>query len=150
MQKSPIIRERVGPAGLVLPSKCRTPADVEAVSILNRRKIFRVGGQPVKQCGCKTRTVCFIRVCRCVDIRWIDSARSNVCFAVRMYWISRQKAVGFQDRFIACPIGFVRDSIGHTVADLRMGRTWAGCRINQHDRENAIGAKMVCTHRAYY
>jgi hypothetical protein len=30
----------------------------------------------------ETRTVCFVRVCRCVDIRQIDSARSNICFAV--------------------------------------------------------------------
>jgi hypothetical protein len=30
----------------------------------------------------ETRTVRFIGICRCVDIRQIDSARSNVCFAV--------------------------------------------------------------------
>jgi hypothetical protein len=30
----------------------------------------------------ETRTVRFIGVCRCIDIRQIDSARSNVCFAV--------------------------------------------------------------------
>jgi hypothetical protein len=45
----------------------------------------------------ETRSVRFIRVCRCVDIRQIDSARSNVCFAVRVCRVSRQKSVGSQD-----------------------------------------------------
>jgi len=42
----------------------------------------------------ETRTVRFIGVCRCVDIRQIDSAGSNVCFAVRVCRVSRQESVG--------------------------------------------------------
>ena len=48
-----------------------------------------------------------------------------------MYRFSLQKSVGSQERFYACPIGSVRDSAGDTVADLRMGRAWAGCRLKE-------------------
>jgi hypothetical protein len=75
-------------------------------------------------------TVTFVSPCECIG------------FQGKNRWVS-------ETDFIACPAGYVRDSIGHTIADLRMGGACAGCGINQHDRENASGAKMVCTHRAY-
>jgi len=46
---------------------------------------FPLADSLLKTWRCETRTVWFIRVCRGVGIRQIDSARSNVCFAVRVY-----------------------------------------------------------------
>jgi hypothetical protein len=52
------------------------------------------------------RTVRFIRVFRCLSVRQIDgSARSHICFAVRVYWIPWQKQVGSEDRFVTCSLG---------------------------------------------
>src|SRR6187401_3178348 len=45
--------------------------------------------------------------------------------------------------FTPVPVGQVRDSIGDTVTDLRVGRTRAGCRSSAHDRSaNAVRRKV--------
>jgi hypothetical protein len=41
----------------------------------------------------ETRTLRFIRICRCVGIRQIDSARSHFHLALRVSGIPRQKSV---------------------------------------------------------
>jgi len=56
-----------------------------------------------------------------------NAAARHLCLALRVPGIPRQKSVDYKDRSFAGPFGQVCDSIGHTLANLRMGRARAEC-----------------------
>jgi hypothetical protein len=99
----------------------------------------------------ETRTVRFIRVCRCVDIRQIDSARSHVCFALWMSRQWRQTSLGWKERPSPTAYGRERNSSCDTVGYIQLARSNRafGGELRTHRGPNKNGTRLRAAWLSY-